>query len=458
MESFRLVQRPIRTVLAVVAVAAVVGGGASAPAVAGDQLGDSIDLVSVTPAGVGGDGESAAGTQKGLGVSAHGRYVVFSSYATDLVPGDTNGQRDVFVRDLVRGRTTRVSVGDGGVQGNGESREGSISADGRYVAFTSFASNLVPGDTNGGEGDVFLRDLKTGRTTLVSVGSQGQGNLSSVGSEISADGSHVAFTSAATNLVVGDTNDTQDVFVRDLRTQRTERVSVSSDGGQLNTFSNLSAISGDGRRVAFGTPAELVPVPPAPPITDIILYVRDRTADKTRPVSLGATHDPRSIIVEAAYPSFSNDGRYVVFTQISWLGVGIDPIPNVWLRDLRTNRLQLISADSQGNPSTAVGPVFRSGVSADGRYVTFSTPALLTSGDSGILADVFRLDRKTGSLVWITHAQDQTDPFGGRIGSVGPAISADGQHVAFESDDKQLTPGGGMFGRDTYLWNAVRPS
>lgn len=456
MEPVIHLRKPIRTAFAVLVAAAVVGGAVGAPAVAGDRTGNPIELVSATPGGVGGNGESAAGTEKGLGVSAHGRYVVFSSYATDLVPGDTNGQRDVFVRDLVRGRTTRVSVGAGGVQANGESREGSISADGRYVAFTSFASNLVPGDTNG-EGDVFLHDLLTARTTRISVGSQGQGDLSSIGPEISADGSHVAFTSAATNLVAGDTNDTQDVFVRDLRTRRTERVSVGSDGSQLDVFSNLSAISGNGRLVAFGTPAELMPVPPAPPSTDVILYVRDRTAHKTRPVSLGATHDPRSIIVEAAYPSFSNDGRYVVFTQISWLGVGIDPVPNVWLRDLRTNRLQLISADSQGNPSTVVGPVFRSGVSADGRYVTFSTPGLLTSGDSGILADVFRLDRTTGSLVWITRAQDQTDPFGGRIGSVGPAISADGQHVAFESDDKQLAPGGGLFGRDTYLWNAARP-
>jgi Tol biopolymer transport system component len=456
MEPFIHLRKPIRTAFTVLVAAAVVGGAVGVPAVAGGPPGDAIELVSATPSGVGGDGESAAGTQKGLGVSAHGRYVVFTSDASNLVSNDTNHQRNVFVRDVVSGRTTLVSVGAGGVPSNGESREGSISADGRYVAFTSFASNLVPGDTNG-EGDVFLHDLKTGRTTLISVGSQGQGNLSSIGSEISADGSHVAFTSAATNLVAGDTNDTQDVFVRDLRTRRTERVSVSSDGSQLEVFSNLSAISGNGRLVAFGTPAQLVPVPPSPPTTDIILYVRDRTADKTRAVSLGATHDPRSIIVEAAYPSFSNDGRYVVFTQISWLGVGIDPVPNVWLRDLRTNRLQLISADAQGKPSTAVGPVFRSGVSADGRYVTFSTPAVLTSGDSGILADVFRLDRKTGSLVWITRAQDQTDPFGGRIGSVGPAISADGQHVAFESDDKQLAPGGGMFGRDTYLWNAARP-
>ncbi|MEV5964354.1 hypothetical protein AB0L70_21465 [Kribbella sp. NPDC051952] len=412
--------------------------------------------MSVGPNGVGGNEASFSGTEKGLGVSGHGRYVVFSSYASNLVPGDTNGQRDVFVRDLVRGQTTRVSVGDGGVQGDGESRQGSISADGRYVAFNSVASTLVPGDTNG-EWDVFVRDLKAGRTTRVSVGRSGQADLSSIGPEISADGSHVAFTSAATNLVAGDTNDTQDVFVRDLRTRRTERVSVASDGSQLDVFSNVSAISGDGRLVAFGTPAQLVPVPPAPPITDTLLYVRDRKAATTRAVSLGTTSDPRAFITEAAYPSFSDDGRYLVFTQISWLGIGVDAIPNVWLRDLRTNRLQLISADSQGRPSTAVGPVFRSGVSADGRYVTFSTPGVLTSADQGILADVFRLDRRTGALVWITQAQDQTDPFGGRIGSYGPAISSDGQHVAFESDDKQLAPGGGNFGYDTYSWNAVRP-
>jgi Tol biopolymer transport system component len=409
--------------------------------------------VSVAPSGIGGNEGSVAGTEKGLGVSDHGRYVVFSSYASDLVPGDTNGQRDIFVRDLVGGRTTRVSVGVGGVQGNGESRQGSISADGRYVAFNSFASNLVPGDTND-SGDVFLRDLKTGRTTLVSVGRDGQADLTSWEPEISADGRHVAFTSSATNLVAGDTNDTQDVFVRDLGTRQIERVSVTSDGHQLDIFSLGPAISGDGSVVAFSTQTQLVPVPPAPPVTDMLLYVRDRRTHKTRAVSQGATADPRATSVEPAYPSISNDGRFVVFTHISWLGVGVDPIPNVWLRDLRTDRLQLISADSSGQQSTAIGPVFRSGVSADGRYVSFSTPGHLTNADQGILEDVFRLDRTTGALVWITRGQDQTDPFGGRIGSVGPAISADGQHVAFDSDDKQLAPGGGTSGYDTYLWNS----
>jgi Tol biopolymer transport system component len=376
---------------------------------------------------------------------------VFTSYATNLVAGDTNGQRDVFVRDAVSGRTALVSVGAGGVPGNGESREPSISADGRYVAFNSSASNLVAGDTNTSL-DVFVRDLKTGRTTLISAGRTGPADGDSWEPEISADGRHVAFTSSATNLVAGDTNATQDVFVRDLTVRRTERVSLTADGKQIDIFSSSPAISGDGRLVAFTTQALTTPS-----AVDLPVYVRDRKAKTTRDVSLGTTADPRSIIVETAYPTFSADGRYLAFTVISWLGVGVDPIPNVWLRDLRTNRLQLISADSQGRPSTTVGPVFRTGVSADGRYVTFGTPAILTATDQGNLSDVFRLDRTTGARVWITRDQDQTDPFGGRVGSVGPAISTDGQHLAFDSDDQNLAPGGGLFGRDTYLWNATRP-
>ncbi|WP_328999088.1 hypothetical protein OHA18_32160 [Kribbella sp. NBC_00709] len=441
----------MRSLLAAAVVAAVSGGAVSVPAVAGDRRGDSIELVSATPAGIGGDGESAAGTENGLAVSAHGRYVVFSSYASNLVAGDTNNQRDVFVRDVVTGRTALASGGAGGVPGNGESREPSISADGRYVAFNSSASNLVVGDTNDSQ-DVFVRDLRTGRTTVASVGRTGRADGDSWEPQISADGRHIAFTSSATNLVTGDTNATQDVFVRDLAVRRTERVSLTADGKQIDIFSSSPAISGDGRLVSFTTQALT-----RPSAVDLPVYVRDRKAKTTRDVSLDTTADPRSIMVETVYPTFSADGRYVAFVVISWLGLGFDAVPNVWLRDLRTNRLRLISADSAGRPSAAVGPVFRTGVSADGRYVTFGTPARLTAADQGNLSDVFRLDRTTGALVWITEHQDQTDPFGGRIGSVGPAISTDGQHVALDSDDKQLAPGGGTSGRDTYLWNAVRP-
>src|ERR1700754_2953665 len=232
MRSILRSRRSVRSAFAAFVVAAVAGGAVSVPAAAGDRPGGAISLVSVAPSGIGGNGASFSGTEKGLGVSAHGRFVVFSSYASDLVAGDTNGKQDVFVRDLVRGRTTRVSVGTGGVEANNESRQGAVSPDARYVAFNSSATNLVAGDTNG-EWDIFVHDLRTGRTTRVSVGDHGQADQSSIGPEISADGSHVAFTSAATNLVAGDTNDTQDVFVRDLRARRTERVSVAADGSQL---------------------------------------------------------------------------------------------------------------------------------------------------------------------------------------------------------------------------------
>lgn len=432
-------RRPIRTALAVLAVAAVPVGAVAAPASAGgDRNGGTIGLVSVGAAGGGGNGGVFPGTEKGVGVSADGRYVVFSSYATDLVANDTNGQRDVFVRDTATGRTTLASVGVGGIQGNQESRQGSISADGRFVAFTSSASNLLPGDTNNSP-DVFVRDLRTGRTTLVSVGRGAQADRGADQPEISADGLQVAFTSGSTNLVAGDTNQTGDVFVRDLQGGRTERVSLTVGGHQSTYSSGDPTISANGRFVAFASNAEVA--------------VRDRSTHKTRVVSRGVTVDPRCDSLEAGKPTISKDGRFVVFTVIGWLP-GMDPLPNVWLRDLRTDRLELISVDYSGQPALAIGAAFRTGISADGRYVTFGTTARLTRTDQGELSDVFRLDRRTNSLQWITSAQDQTQ-VNGRNGSHGPAISEDGQHVAFDSDATTLAPGGGTSGYDTYLWSSA---
>ena len=149
-------------------------------------------------------------------ISADGRFVAFVSFATNLVPGDTNDATDVFVRDRQTGTTRRVSLGPGGVQGNGGSAGPAISANGRFVAFFSAATNLVPGDTNG-TADVFVRDRQTGTTRRVSLGPGGvQGDGDSVGAAISADGRFVAFESDATNLVPGDTNGAPDVFVRSL--------------------------------------------------------------------------------------------------------------------------------------------------------------------------------------------------------------------------------------------------
>jgi Ca2+-binding RTX toxin-like protein len=186
--------------------------------------------------------------------------VAFTYGASNLVPGDNNSNYDIFVRDTLTNTTTRVSVDSAGNPVNSESYRPSISADGRFVAFNSVASNIVPGDTNGAS-DVFVRDTLTNTTTLVSVDSAGnQGNLQSGSPSISADGRFVAFSSDATNLVPGDTNRerdmvVKDIFVRDRLTNTTTLVSLDPAGNQGNSESGNASISADGRFVAFESSA-----------------------------------------------------------------------------------------------------------------------------------------------------------------------------------------------------------
>src|SRR5881409_2729990 len=216
--------------------------------------------VSVASGGTEGDDASL-----GSALSADGRFVAFDSAATDLVAGDTNHVSDVFVHDRQTGTTERVSVASGGAQGNGSSGligfafPPALSADGRFIAFQSFATNLVAGDTNSAT-DVFVHDRQTGMTERVSVASDGtQANNVSSYPALSADGRFVAFESDATNLVAGDTNGATDVFVHDRQTGATERASVASDGNQGNGSSSGAALSADGRLVVFhGTASNLV--------------------------------------------------------------------------------------------------------------------------------------------------------------------------------------------------------
>jgi Tol biopolymer transport system component len=217
-----------------------------------------------------------------MAISSDGRYVAFTSDASNLVAGDTNGFADVFVRDRDTDQdgifdeigsvsTSRVSVSSGGAQGNNESYYAAVSGDGRFVAFGSIATNLVTGDSNGNS-DVFVRDRQAGTTTRVSLGSAGtQGNGGSFAPAI-GDGRFVAFQSQASNLVTGDANGFADVFVRDRDTNEdgifdeagavsTTRVSVDSVGGEGDAESLDPSISGDGRFVAFESLASnLVPV------------------------------------------------------------------------------------------------------------------------------------------------------------------------------------------------------
>ncbi|MGD9519826.1 MAG: TolB family protein, partial [Armatimonadota bacterium] len=248
-------------------------------------------------------------------ISADGRCVAFESYASNLVPGDTNGSEDIFVHDRLTGETTRVSVSTGGGGANGPSGWPSISAEGRYVAFIGFgwADNLVPGDTND-TNDIFVHDRLTGQTTRVSVATGGgQANDWSEGPSISADGRYVAFHSSADNLVPGDTNGHEDIFVHDRLTGETTRVSVATGGGQANQGSWEPSISADGRYVAFHNLASNLVPGDTNGSEDV--FVHDRVTGQTTRVSVSTGGGQAN--GESGKPSISADGRYVAFESLA---------------------------------------------------------------------------------------------------------------------------------------------
>jgi hypothetical protein len=242
-------------------------------------------------------------------VSADGRYVAFQSLATNLVSGDTNGFGDVFVRDHQTGDTERVSVDSSGTQADGESLNAAISSEGRNVAFVSAATNLVPADTNGTY-DVFVHDRDTDITERVSVDSTGtQADFGGDAAAISGDGRYVAFQSFGSNLVAGDTNGANDVFVHDRDTGVTERVSLDSTGAQADFGSSQPSISGDGRYVAFASDATNLVPGDTNGIQDV--FVHDRTNGWTQRASLGVFYQQADTF--SFLPSISGDGRYVAF-------------------------------------------------------------------------------------------------------------------------------------------------
>ena len=391
-----------------------------------------ITLDSVSTAGTQGNGESAKGS-----ISADGRFVVFASNASTLVGSDENATYDVFVRDRHTEETERVSVVDGtGAEGNGQSFDPSISADGRFVAFTSAASNLVGGDTTPFQ-DVFVHDRWNDTTERVSIRTGGApGNSSSFAASISADGRYVAFQSSASNLAAGgDTNDRPDIFVHDRDNNTTELVSITSAGATGNRQSENPAISADGSHVAFSSFAsDLVPTDANTTIADV--FVRDLQAGTTElisvgPVGVGATNGSFS-------PSISADGNYVAFgsNASNLVGAGTDGRSNIFVRDRQTGTTQRISVaivSGQEANSTSNAP----SISNDGRYVAFSSNAtnLVAGADTNGSPDIFVRDRLAGST-----ARVSVDAAGAQANnqSLDPGISGDGRHVAFASFSNNL--------------------
>src|SRR6476661_3251922 len=337
-------------------------------------------LMTITPVSVDSAGNQGNRGSTNPAISADGRFVAFYSEASNLVPEDTNGKPDIFVRDRLTNTTTRVSVDSAGNQANSFSNDPSISADGRFVAFTSGASNLVPGGTNN-TSDIFVRDTLTNTTTRVSVDSAGnQGNRDAYGASISADGRFVAFESFASNIVPGDTNNTSDIFVRDVLTNTTTRVSVDAAGNQGNFLSGSASISGDGRFVAFGSNSSNL-VPGDPNNRDEI-FVRDLSTNTTTRVSVDSAGNLGNGY--SYTPSISADGRFVAFySDATNLVPGDDTNSSrdILVRDRLTNTTTRVSVDSTGNQANSSS--FAPSISADGRFVAFYSEATnLVPGDT----------------------------------------------------------------------------
>ena len=321
--------------------------------------------------------------------------------------------------------TTRVSVDDLGVEGNLPSGSSSISADGRFVAFNSLATNLVVGDTNN-TWDVFVHDRQTGVTQLVSVDSAGgQANDISASPSISADGRFVSFISNATNLVAGDTNNAADIFVHDRQTGVTQRVSVDSLGGEANDLSDTHSISADGRLVAFETLATNLVTGDSNGGFDI--FVHDRQTGVTTRVSV----DSKGIEANdsSINPAISADGRFVVFRSDATNLVAGDTnnVRDVFVHDRQTGAMTRVNVDSLGNESVDLG--FSTfdvpSISADGRFVTFASKASnLVGGDTNDWEDVFVHDLQTGAT---TRVSVNSEGVEANAWSLNSSISADGR-------------------------------
>jgi Tol biopolymer transport system component len=336
-------------------------------------------------------------------ISGDGRWIVFASVATNLDPGDTNTDWDIFVRDRQAGTTELVSVSSTGVLGNGSSWTPSISYDGRYVAFASTATNLAADEVNGTAADIFVRDRQAGTTERVSVATGGiSGNYDSALPSISADGRYVAFASWATDLVSGDLNSEWDVFVHDRASGTTEMVSVDSAGAQGNDFSDHPSISADGRWVAFDSAAtNLVPDDTN---NDSDLFVHDLQSGTTERVCLNSGEG------QADNPSFcgsiSADGRYVTFWSLATNLVPGDTNSkwDPFLRDRELGTTERLSLDSNGAQGSgdhpeSPGVPFHAGVTPDGRWVAFASWSTnLVSGDTNAVPDIFLRDRETAAF------------------------------------------------------------
>lgn len=375
-------------------------------------------------------------------LSADGRFVAFVTAATNLDPADLDGAvADVYVRDLQTGATTLVSRADGpaGAKGNDDSQAPAISADGRYVAFLSKATNLSAANQHGDVFDVFVRDLQQNTTTLISVASDGAGADADSGSPaISADGRVVAFESDATNLDPGDADALTDVFARDLQAGTT--VLVSGAGAAPRTGrSTQPSISADGTVVAFSSTVTALDPQDADPLADV--FTRNLRTGALALVSRADGVDGEKANDASDSPAISGDGRSVAFasTATNLDNADNDNVPDIFVRNLALNTTVVVSVGDGPTGGKGDAESAAPAISQTGRFVSFTSLSGLDASDADTLADVYSREIVAGRTRLLSRAAGVPGAKGDGS-SDAPSISADARFVAFASAATNLHP------------------
>jgi hypothetical protein len=397
-------------------------------------------------------GQKGDGTRSRFpSVSETALIVAFDSEGKNLVSDDTNGQRDIFVRYRGVPMTVRASVSTAGVQANGASARPSLSSFAERVAFESAASNLVPGDTNATQ-DIFVRNLYSPQSTaLVSVSSTGvrSNGFSSAASLSKGDARYVSFTSSATNLVPNDTNGVPDIFVRDLVAGTTTRVSVSSSGAQGNALSSQSSTTG--RFVAFKSDATNLVPGDTNGVADIFVY-EIATGITTR-VSVSGTGAQSNGTSEL--PSMTYSDSLVAFDSDATNLVPGDTnrVRDVFLRQRilgTTERASVSSTGEQGNAASSNASV-GDNVATGGLVAFTSSASNLVPGDTNGLDDIFRRDTSVGGDTQRWSVATDGSQAGAGTATGQPAMTHFGQHIAFVSNANNLAPGDTLLTQDVFL-------
>jgi Tol biopolymer transport system component len=421
-------------VTAVILVMSASGGDADA-----GQAGASGPASTLVTRSVTGGQENQYGT--GPSLSADGRYLAYFSWATNLVRGDHDGWSDVFLWRRTTRTTRLVSVRgatSAGHQLNQSSYYAAVSPDGQFVIFNSDATNLVPG---AGYGALYIRNRRTGVTHLLSRSSTGAVANGWTGSaSIAADDRYVVFQSDATNLVGRDTNGKTDIFVRDRSTGAVRRVNLTRSGGQANHWSRWPMISADGRDIVFTSVASnLVP---GDTNNRADVFVCDRRTGRIQRASVSSTGTQTTD--RSRFGVISGDGRYVAFQSGAPNLVAGDTNNkgDIFVRDRQTGTTTLVSRSTSG--AAANGSSENVAISTDGRYVVFDSVASnLVAGDTNDAGDIFRRNLTSGRTIRVsitTSGAQANGRSGGRdIG--GAAITAHGHWIAFPSNASNLVPG-----------------